>query len=82
MIEALVETIEGFNPPLHHGTANSLLAKLNNALAELEAGDTAEARAIIGAFINQVEAQTGKKISQAQAAELIAAANAILVALE
>ena len=74
MIEALVETIEGFNPPLHHGTANSLLAKLNTALAELEAGDTAEARALIGAFINQVQAQAGKKISQAQAAELRAAA--------
>ena len=82
MIEALVETIVGFDPPLHHGTANSLMAKLNNALAELEAGDTAEARALIGAFINQVAAQAGKKISQAQADELIAAANAILAALE
>ena len=81
MIEALVETIEGFNPPLHHGTANSLLAKLNNALAELAAGDTAETRALIGAFISELEAQAGKKISLAQADELRAAAQAIIEAL-
>jgi hypothetical protein len=82
MIAALIKTIEDLDPPLSNGTANSLLAKLNNALAELAAGDTAEARTLIGAFINQVEAQAGKNISQSQADELIPAANAILAALE
>ena len=60
----------------------TLLAKLNAALEALAGGDEAAASESLQAFLNQVEAQAGKKITQAQADELIAAANAILVALE
>jgi FIMAH domain len=80
MIEELIETVQSFE--LHHGIENALLAKLNAALRKLANGNTEGARGSLGAFINQVEAQSGKKITVEQADELIAAANAILAALE
>jgi len=80
MIENLTETIQAYNPRLQQGIENSLLSKLNNALAT-RAGATAEVRALVQAFINEVQAQRGKKISEMQADELIAAANEILAAL-
>jgi FIMAH domain-containing protein len=80
MIENLIETIQAYNPRLPQGIENSLLSKLNNALAALGRGDTADARELLQAFINEVQAQGGKKISEVQADELIAAANEILAA--
>jgi hypothetical protein len=58
----------------------SLLAKLNAALLVLQ--DVAEendlaATNIIGAFVNHVEAQRGKKIPEADADALISRAMAI-----
>ena len=81
-IEDLVEAIEGFDPPLEAGLETSLLSKVNNALAAFGEGNTGAARNILGAFINQVQAQAGKKISQQRAEELIEAADEILDALE
>ena len=66
---------------LDHGIANALTSKLDEALSALAAGDTATACGALNAFLNQVAAQTGKKITGAQAADLTAAANAIRDAL-
>ena len=63
---------------LHHGTENSLTVKLENALSAVEAGDVESACDLLGAFINQVEAQTGKKIPAADAVILIEDATSIL----
>jgi hypothetical protein len=53
------------------GIINSLMAKLDNAEAAEKRGDLNAKAGIIGAFINEVEAQTGKAIPAACAAELI-----------
>jgi uncharacterized delta-60 repeat protein len=64
------------------GTKQSLDAKLQAALTSLAAGDTAGACNNLNAFINLVKAQYAKKkISAAQATQLISDANAILAAL-
>jgi hypothetical protein len=57
---------------------NSLMSQLRAALASLERGNFNSARGQLGAFINHVEAQQGKKISDSAAAELIAQAQSIL----
>ena len=43
--------------------------------AAIQAGNVAEACGALRAFINEVNAQAGKKITSADAAELIEAAN-------
>jgi hypothetical protein len=58
--------------------AGALLAKLNAALAARNAGDCATAANIYSAFINQVMAQTGKAITPAAAAILIADAQYLI----
>jgi len=79
LIEDLIEYILGLE--LHNGIENSLIAKLNAALKLLE-DDSEEndgaAVNILTAFINAVEAQSGKKIGQADADELIIAAEQII----
>lgn len=60
---------------LPNGIANSLLVKLQGAQAALDSGDTAAACGKLGAFVNEVQAQSGKKIPAADAARLIAAAD-------
>ena len=62
---------------LHEGTASDLTSKLEEALAAFAAGDTATACGALHAFLNLVEAQTRKKISEAQADELTGTANEI-----
>jgi hypothetical protein len=49
----------------------SLLAKLDAAAAAIARGDCITAADIYGAFINEVQAQSGKKISAAAAAILV-----------
>jgi HEPN domain-containing protein len=82
MIEDLIELIQSYNPRLHYGIENSLLAKLNSAMAKLAEENTEEAKESLRSFINHVRAQSGKKITAAQAEELIEAAEEILEALE
>jgi hypothetical protein len=60
---------------------SSLRAKLSNAKASLEAGHTADACALLGAFINEVRAQSGKKIPTVLADELIDAVSEIRVTI-
>jgi len=75
----LSDNIDAMNLP--KGTANSLQAKLNTALEKLEDdNENNDAAAInsLQAFINAVQAQRGKKISQVDADDLIEAAQQII----
>ncbi|MHC4159045.1 MAG: right-handed parallel beta-helix repeat-containing protein, partial [Planctomycetota bacterium] len=79
LIAELLEEVGGLGLP--GGIENSLMAKLNSALAALEdKNENNDAAAIntLQAFINVVEAQRGKKIPQAEADALIAAAMEII----
>jgi hypothetical protein len=60
------------------GNANSLLAKLNNALSKQTSGQCNPAGNMYGAFINEVMAQNGKTITPAAAAILIADAQYLI----
>jgi Phosphate-induced protein 1 conserved region len=74
-IDDLIGLIRSFN--LVSGTANSLITKLQFVLTALDAGDTATACSYLASFINECAAQSGKKLTAAQATQLIAAANSI-----
>jgi hypothetical protein len=78
-LHALIALKDGMNIP--HGLKRSLDAKLTAALASLESGNKAAAVNQLGAFINEVNAQTGKGITQSQALELTAFASSIIVAI-
>ena len=82
-LRGLIDKVEDLD--LHKGTANSLVKKLRNAGRALCDDNTKNDRAAanaLGAFIHKVEAQSGKKIAPHDAAELIAAAQAILAELD
>jgi len=68
-IEKLIQYIRDMN--LNKGTQTSLIAKLNNAIRYINIDDYDEAVAICKAFINEIRAQSGKKISIDQANYLI-----------
>jgi len=74
-IEDLIALIESFNLP--DGTENSLVTKLQDALAAIGVSDTATACDSLSAFINECQAQSGKKITADQAGQLTNAANQI-----
>jgi surface protein len=63
---------------LHHGIENSLLAKIDAAIAKLEDGNDKTAINSLEVFINVVKAQKGKEISEEDADELIATAQQII----
>lgn len=60
------------------GVANSLCAKLAAAERAEARGQTNAQNGSLGAFINEVTAQTGKKIDASDAAILLAMANALM----
>jgi uncharacterized repeat protein (TIGR03803 family) len=62
---------------LHPGTANSLIVKLRAAASELRRGDDRAAFGSLEAFLNEVDAQTGKKFTAEQADVLMANATRI-----
>ena len=66
---------------LPKGTSKSLQVLLTDVLTALETNQTALACSGIADFISRVSAQSGKKISAADAAALIEEANAIAAAL-
>ncbi len=74
-IDALID-VEAYDLP--DGIENSLISKLNNAQKAMEKGNNGTAINMLNAFINAVEAQRGKKISDEVADELIAQATAII----
>jgi 6-phosphogluconolactonase (cycloisomerase 2 family) len=78
-ITNLMNAITGSNIPL--GTAISFNAHLFAAQTSLGANDTTSACNELSAFIHEVQAQSGKKITVADANQLIAQANAIKAAL-
>jgi FIMAH domain-containing protein len=55
----------------------TLDAKLEAALNAWQTGDSAGACSSLSAFLNEVRAQAGKKLTEAQAQQLTAAANDI-----
>ena len=57
---------------LKEGTETSVQAKLSAALDALNAHDVVDACGSLGALINQINAQTGKKISLSDAQALLA----------
>jgi TolB protein len=63
--------------PLPKGPKNSLLVILTDVRAALDANNTAGACSALADFISRVGAQSGKKISASEAADLIAQATAI-----
>ncbi len=78
-IADLIDLVNSFN--LRHGIENSLDAKLRILLGAAGAGNVTTACNLLGAFINEVQAQSGKAIATAQAIQLIAAANQARAAL-
>lgn len=78
-VDDLSELVESLQLP--GGTATSLVVKLNRARAALESCSPDAACAPLGAFINEVEAQSGKKLSTEDADALLAAAAEIQAAL-
>lgn len=75
-VRGLIDEVLGL--ALHHGIENALTVKLEAAIAALAAGDIAGAMSALGAFVNQVNAQAGKKISAEDAEALIVGAQEIL----
>jgi len=71
-ISSLISTISGMGLP--KGTTTSLNAKLNAALADIAANDLAGACSSLSALINETNAQSGKKLTVAQANVIIAMA--------
>jgi hypothetical protein len=75
----LITTIDGMNLP--NGLTTSLTAKLNAAIASLNAGDCLSAKQSLNDLISQAMAQSGKMLTVAQANQLIAAAKNIINSL-
>lgn len=73
---ALLAFIEEMGLP--QGVENSLVSKLENAIDSMEKGQYNAAANQLNAFINQVEAQRGKKIKEEKANALITAAQSII----
>ena len=78
-ISDLDALVRSFN--LQHGTETSLTVKLRDALKALNAGNTAVACAKLADFVNHTRAQSGKKLTAAQATQLIDEANSIRAAI-
>lgn len=74
-IDHLTQEVTDENLP--HGTANSLLAKLDNAQRKVAARNVAAACGSLGAYINEVQAQTGKKLETEYADALVLEATAV-----
>jgi hypothetical protein len=75
-IGGLAEIVAGLG--LHHGTEQALLASINAAVRSIALGAYSDAADELGAFINKVNAQRGKKIPEGVAVLLIAYANNII----
>ena len=81
-IDSLSELVTSYN--LKQGIANSLDSKLENALDALSAANAGQRQDVankLEAFINAVEAQRGKELTNAQADALVSLARRILAVL-
>jgi len=79
-LEELFTALEALGIP--KGLSRALNAKLDAAADSIARGKTNSAGGQLGAFINQVEAKTGKAISDSDAAALIAMAEGIINCLD
>ena len=79
-IQQLIVQVDELDLP--KGTENSLMVKLENAARRLDDQNIGAAINSLNAFINEVEAQRGKKIPEADADALITAAQEMIEALE
>ena len=82
LLQQLIDLVATFN--LRRGIANSLDAKLQNAQAALAAAQSANSSSACGmlsAFINEVQAQSGKAITTQEATQLINLANQVRAGL-
>jgi len=79
LLDALAGYLDGLGLP--GGTASSLGAKLASAARSLASGSTGAAANQLDAFINEVMAQAGKKITVAQAAALIGQAQTVIYSI-
>ena len=78
-IDDLIALVRSFNLPA--GTESSFITKLQDALAAIEVSDTATACDSLTAFINACQAQSDKKLTAAQASQLINSATLIKTTL-
>ncbi|MFC1989937.1 hypothetical protein ACFLVW_05195 [Chloroflexota bacterium] len=69
LVSGLIDDIEEMTLP--QGIENSLISKLENALKSLEKGNDGAAINQLNAFINEVEAQSGKNITEDDADSII-----------
>jgi HYR domain len=74
-LSSLIDTVGILSSPF--GTTNSLATKLQNAVGAMQGGDVLSACNLLRAFINEARAQSGKKLTPAQASQLITSANQI-----
>jgi hypothetical protein len=74
-INNLLALLNSFNLP--PGNANSLIVKLQDALAANSASDTATICSDLTDFVNECQAQAGKKLTADQSNQLISLANQI-----
>lgn len=75
-IQNLIGTIKTWNLP--KGTENSLTSKLQNAIQSLDNGQQNAAISKLNAFINEVKAQRGKKLTSTQSDTLTSEAQRII----
>ena len=74
-INDLIALVRSFSLP--HGTENSFVTKLQNALSAVGRSDTATACTALTSFISECQAQSGKKLTAEQSAQLISLATRI-----
>ena len=79
-VHTLIDRVTAYG--LHRGLTNALNVKLQAAVASWSRGQSGAAFEQLRAFVNQVNAQRGKKVTTAQADELLAAVQEIMDALE
>ena len=78
-IKNLINYVKNLN--LKDRIAKSLIAKLNTSIQEIQANNNEEATNSLQAFINETNAQRGKKIPKNEADILIADAQAIIASM-
>jgi len=78
-IDRLIARVRSLN--LHKGAETSLIAKLNAAKSSLIRKNATAAVNQLGAFINEAEAQSGKKVSASDSDDLISQAARIIEAI-
>ncbi|MFH1724589.1 MAG: NosD domain-containing protein [Elusimicrobiota bacterium] len=78
----LADVVEGLQelPDVPAGTRTSLGATLDSAAESIAAGKETAGINMTRAFINKVDAQRGKKLTEEQADQLIEAAQAVIIA--